>query len=324
MVYDEVEPNTTEWLDVGDGQRVYVETSGNPAGSPAVVLHGGPGSGQVAWLRRHLDPARYRVIALHQRQCGLSTPHAADPHTDLAVNTTPHLIADLELIRDHLDVQEWLLLGVSWGSTLALTYAQTYPDRVRAIVLAAVTMTRREDVDWLYHGVGAFLPEAWQRFAEGVPPADRADLIAGYYRLLGDPDAAVREQAARAWCEWEDAVTHPEGGHDTRYDDPLFRMAFARIVTHYFHHGAWLEPGQLLRDAGRLRGIPGVLVHGRLDIGGPPRTAWELAQVWPDAELHFVPRRPCRTAGDDQPGRRRHGQVRLTDAGGPLLGGARE
>lgn len=150
-------------------------------------------------------------------------------------------------------------------------------------------MTRRRDVRWLYHGAGAFLPEAWERFRDEVPPGARqGDLVAAYYRLMQDPEPAVRERAAQAWCAWEDAVSHPEGGHDTRYDDPRFRMAFTRIVTHYFHHGAWLEEDQLLRDAHRLRGIPAVLVHGRFDLGGPPSTAWQLAQVWPDAQLRLV------------------------------------
>ena len=181
--------------------------------------------------------------------------------------------------------------GASWGATLALAYAQRHPQRVSEIVLASVTMTRPADIHWLYHGVGRFFPEEWARFRAGVPEPDRdGDLVAAYYHLLNDPDPGIREQAARDWCDWENAVVSLEEGHqpNPRYQDARFRMAFARIVTHYFHHHAWLEDGVLLREAGRLADIPGVLVHGRLDLGGPPMTAWELAHAWPDAELHLV------------------------------------
>ena len=218
-------------------------------------------------------------------------PHAADATVDLSTNTTLHLIADIELLREHLGVDRWLVWGGSWGATLALAYAERHPRRVAEVVLASVTMTRPLDIHWLYHGVGRFFPEEWQRFRHGVPAAERdGDLVAAYYRLLNNPDPAVREKAARDWCDWEDAVVslEPDYQRNPRYDDPRFRMAFARIVTHYFHHSAWLEDGILLRNANRLAGIPGVLVHGRLDLGGPTVTAWELAHAWPDAELELV------------------------------------
>jgi len=289
--YPAIDPYDHGLLDVGDGQFVYWESRGNPAGKPAVVLHGGPGSGCVAGLSRFFDPTLYRIVLFDQRGSGRSTPHASDRDTDLSTNTTGHLIADIEALRTHLGIEEWLVWGISWGCTLALAYAERYPERVTEMVLRAVTMTRPGDIDWLYHGVGRFFPEQWARFRDVVPPADRdGDLVAAYYRMLNDDNRHIREQAAKAWCEWEDAVVSLEEGWrpNPRYDDPRFRMAFARIVTHYFHHQAWLEDGALLRNAGRLAGIPGVLVHGRLDVGGPPIVAWELAQAWPGAELRLV------------------------------------
>jgi proline iminopeptidase len=289
--YPEIEPYEQGMLDVGDGQLLYWEVCGNPNGKPAVVLHGGPGSGCTPGLRRYFDPAAYRIVLFDQRGAGRSLPHASDSTVDLLTNTTHHLISDLELLREHLGVERWLVWGGSWGSTLALAYAERHPQRVTEVILASVTMTRPADIHWLYHGVGRFFPEEWARFRDGVPPAERdGDLVAAYYRLLNDPRPAVREKAARDWCDWEDAVVSSEPGYERnpRYDDPRFRMTFARIVTHYFHHNAWLEDGILLRDAHRLGGIPGVLVHGRFDLGGPPSTAWDLAQAWPDAELHLV------------------------------------
>ncbi|MBW0010453.1 MAG: prolyl aminopeptidase [Pseudonocardiales bacterium] len=289
--YPEIEPYEQGMLDVGDGHRVYWEVCGNPGGKPAVVLHGGPGSGCTPGSRRSFDPTRYRIVLFDQRNAGRSTPHGSNPAVDLSTNTTEHLIADIELLREHLGIDRWLVWGGSWGATLALAYAQRHPQRVSEIVLASVTMTRPADIDWLYHGVGRFFPEQWSRFRDGVPRADRdGDLVAAYYRLLNDPDLAVREKAARDWCDWEDAVVSLEPGYrrNPRYDDPHFRIAFARIVTHYFHHRAWLPDGILLREAHRLAGIPGVLVHGRLDLSGPSLTAWQLAQAWPDAHLHLV------------------------------------
>jgi proline iminopeptidase len=288
--YPEIEPYAHGMLEVGDGQSIYWEQCGNPAGKPAVVLHGGPGSGCIPSFRRNFNPEAYRIVLFDQRGAGRSVPYAGEPATSLRANTTHHLIADLELLRDHLGIGRWLVWGVSWGSTLALAYAQTHPERVSEIVLASVTMTRPMDIAWLYHGVGRFFPEEWARFRDGAGAAGAdGDLVAAYYGLLNGDDPAVRERAARDWCLWEDAVVSLEGyAPNPRYENPRFRMCFARVVTHYFHHHAWLEDGALLRGAGRLAGIPGVLVHGRLDLGGPADTAWELAQAWPDAELHLV------------------------------------
>jgi len=282
-------------LDVGEGQTIYWETSGNPNGKPAVALHGGPGSGSRPGRRRWFDPARYRLVQFDQRGCGRSTPHAGDWSTDLSTNTTHHLIADIEQLREHLGIDRWLVWGASWGTTLALAYAERHPDRVTAMVLLSVGMTRRADVHWLAHETGRYFPQEWARFRDGVPPADRdGDLVAAYDRLingLGDP--AIRLRAVRHWVAWEDAILSLEEGYVTpnpRWDDERFTIAFARLVTHYFSHAAWLEEDELLRNASQLAGIPGVLIHGRLDLAGLPDVAWQLVRAWPRAELHFVSR----------------------------------
>jgi proline iminopeptidase len=290
-LYPEIEPHDHGMLDVGDGNLVYWETCGNPHGKPAVLLHGGPGSGCSTGVRRFFDPSAYRIVLFDQRGCGRSTPHAGDPHTDLSVNTTGHLLADIERLRQHLGIDRWLLFGGSWGSTLGLAYAERHPQRVTAIVLVGVTTTRRSEIDWLYRGVAPLLPAQWARFRTGAPAAERdGDLVEAYYRLLQDPDPVVRAKAANDWCEWEAALVSvdPDAKPEPRRSQPAFQMAFARLVTHYFRHNAWLEDGILLRNAGALSGIPGVMVQGRLDLGGPLVTAWELAQAWPEGELVVV------------------------------------
>jgi proline iminopeptidase len=294
-LYPPIEPYDHGMLDVGDGNLVYWEVCGNPEGKPALVVHGGPGSGCSVGVRKTFNPERYRVVLFDQRNCGRSRPHASDPATDLTANTTHHLIADMELLREHLGIDKWLLYGGSWGSTLILAYAEAHPERVSEIVIPAVTTTRRFEIDWLYRGVGRFFPEEWERFRQGVPEADRDGdtfaLLTAYSRLLSDPDPGVRAKAARDWVTWEDAVISLEtngkpNAYSDRPDDAV--MAMTRICSHYFSNGAWLEEGVLLREAGRLAGIPGVLIHGRLDLGGPPDTAWHLAQAWPDARLIVV------------------------------------
>ncbi|MFB7515781.1 prolyl aminopeptidase [Streptomyces sp. NPDC056144] len=284
-------------LDVGDGNRVHWEVSGNPGGKPALVVHGGPGSGSSPGSRRFFDPEAYRLVLFDQRGCGRSTPHAGDPAADMSVNTTAHLVADMERLREHLGIEQWLLYGGSWGSTLILAYAEAYPERVTEIVIAAVTSTRRSETAWLYEGVGRIFPEAHERFREGAGegfregPGGAAELVGAYAALMNHPDRSVRARAAADWCAWEDAVLSPEGmgtPYTDRVDDA--RLGFVRICSHYFAHGAFLEEGALIRDAHRLAGIPGVLVHGRVDMGGPLVTAWELARAWPDAELHVVER----------------------------------
>ena len=278
-------------LEVGDGNVIYWEVCGNPHGKPAVVLHGGPGSGSTPCLRRYFDPIAYRIVLFDQRGCGRSTPHAGDATVDLASNTTQHLIEDIERLRQHLGIERWLVFGRSWGSTLGLAYAERFTERVSEVVIVSVVTTSRREVRWVTRDAGRYFPEQWARFRDGVPEAERdGDLVAAYCRLLSDPDPAVSEKAALDWCSWEDThvAVRRDHKHDTRYDDPRFRMTFARLVTHYWHHAAFLEDGALLRDAGRLAGIPGVLVHGWLDLSGPIDTAWHLAQAWPGSELVVI------------------------------------
>jgi proline iminopeptidase len=290
-LYPPIEPYDHGLLDVGDENRVYWEVCGNPDGKPAVVLHGGPGSGCSTGARRYFDPHAYQIVLFDQRGCGRSTPHASDLRTDLSVNTTAHLLGDMERLRQYLGMDQWLLCGSSWGSTLGLAYAQRHPQRVTEIVLVSVTTTRRAEIDWLYRGVAPLFPVEWARFRAGVPPAERdGDLVAAYHRLLQEPDPAIHMKAAKDWCAWESALVSvdPEANPEPRRLQPAFQLAFARIVTHYFHHNAWLEDGILLRHASSLAHIPGILIHGRLDLGSPLVTAWELAQAWPHSKLVIV------------------------------------
>ena len=301
MPYPPIEPYAADMLDVGDGNSIYWETCGNPDGVPALIVHGGPGSGCTAGKRRSFDPERYRIIQFDQRNCGRSRPHASDPAADMSLNTTGHLIADMERLREHLGVDKWLLRGGSWGVTLSLAYAQRHPDRVSGMILVSVTSTRRLELDWLYRGAGRFFPEAWARFRDFVgadefalptqsePPIE--NLLIRYSRLMEDPDPDARARAASEWLAWEDAVISMEvngtpGVYSARPDDA--KLAFVRICSHYFAHDVFLEDGVLIRDAGKLAGIPGVLIHGRNDIGGPTITAWELARAWPGAELVII------------------------------------
>lgn len=287
--YPPIEPYDSGLLDVGDGNRIYWETSGNPDGKPALVVHGGPGSGGHRGSRRYFDPERYRIVIFDQRGCGESLPHASDPATDMSVNTTHHLIADMEKLREHLGIERWLLYGGSWGSTLILAYAERFPERVSEIVILGVTAGRREEIDWLYGGVARFFPEAHERFRAGASHAE--DVVAAYARLLESPDPAVRQQATWDWLTWEDAVISlEENGTPGVYSDRTLEeaLAFVRICSHYFSNGCWLEDAELIRNADRLAGIPGFLLHGRHDLGSPLGTAWELARAWPDAELVVV------------------------------------
>jgi proline iminopeptidase len=296
-------------LDVGEGHRLYWEVSGNPEGKPAVVLHGGPGSGCTPWYREWFDLDRYQVLMFDQRNCGRSRPHAAEPTIDLRTNTTQRLVDDIESLRELLGLDRWLVSGISWGTTLALAYAQEHPARVTETVLNSVVTTTRAEVDWVTRAMGRVFPEQWEQFANAAPEDQRdGDLSAAYSRLLHDPDPAVRERAAAAWCAWEDThvATYPGHQPNPRYREPAFRLCFARIVTHYFQHAGFLDDGMLLREADRLRGIPGVLIQGRLDISGPPDIAWQLHRAWPGSKLvllddagHGVSLEAMRAATDD-------------------------
>jgi proline iminopeptidase len=290
-LYPPIEPYETGMLDVGDGHSLYWEVCGNPDGKPAVMLHGGPGSGGTPGMRRTFDPECWRVVIFDQRNSGRSTPYAGDAEVDLSANTTPHLLADIERLREHLGIERWLVWGGSWGVTLGLAYAQAHPSRVTELVLVAITAGDRRETDWITRDMGRVFPREWERFRDGVPEADRnGDLSTAYSRLLHDPDAAVRARAAQDWCGWEDVHVSlaPDAEPSLSVADPAFQLCFARVVTHYWGNGCFLEPGQLLRDAGRLAGIPGVMVHGRYDVSGPLDTAWALHRAWPDSELVVI------------------------------------
>jgi proline iminopeptidase len=291
-LYPGIEPHRDGMLEVGDGDRVYWESCGNPDGVPALVVHGGPGSGCTPWHRRLFDPAVYRIVLFDQRGCGRSTPHASEPGIDLTSNTTAHLVADMESLREHLDIDRWLVFGGSWGSTLSLAYAETYPDRVAAMILWGITTGRRVESDWLFRGgVAPLFPEQWARLRAGVPETERdGDIVRAYSRLLHDPDPQVRRRAALEWCTWESATPDwpPKQGLASRYTDPDFALGFARLVTHYERHDLFLREGVLLEDAGVLADTPGILINGRFDLQAPIANAWELTRVWPRADLVIV------------------------------------
>jgi proline iminopeptidase len=290
-MYPPIEPFCSGMLDVGDGNQIYYEVCGNPVGKAAVVLHGGPGSGCSATMRQYFDPSVYRIVLLDQRACGRSRPHASDRGVGLGKNTTPHLLADLEQLRRQLEVNRWLVFGVSWGATLALAYAERFPQQVSEMILASVVTTTPREIQWVTRDAGRYFPEQWERFRNGVPPGERdGDLVAAYYRLMRHPEAGVAEQAALDWCRWEDAHvrTTATSRPDPRYQDPRFRMAFARLVTHYWHHAAWLEDGSLVRNAASLSGIPAVLIHGRLDLSSPIDIPWQLSRRWTGSELVVI------------------------------------
>jgi proline iminopeptidase len=284
-------PRSQGLLDVGDGHRIHWQEWGAATGRPAVVLHGGPGSGCASRSTRFFDLTKYRVILFDQRGCGRSSPSASSDTAALRANTTQHLVADIELLRKHLGVARWLVLGGSWGATLGLAYAEQHPQVVSELVLFSIVTTTRREVQWVTRDAGRLFPAEWQRFRDGVPPDARdGNLAEAYNELLLDADPAVCERAAREWCAWEDrhVRTHAASLPDPRYQDPSFRLCFARLVTHYWRHAAWLEEGRLLRDAERLIGIPGALIHGALDFSSPLDIAWQLAQVWSDCELVVV------------------------------------
>ncbi|MFD9137974.1 prolyl aminopeptidase [Streptomyces bottropensis] len=291
-LYPEIEPYDHGLLDVGDGNRVYWEVCGNPRGRPAVVLHGGPGSRANAWFPRLFDPEAYRIVLLDQRGCGRSTPPASAYETDMTVNTTDHLIADLELLRRHLGIGRWLVWGVSWGSALGLRYAQTHPEAVTELVLTGVTSASDAEVALLTRGLGQYFPEAFERFLAELPEGERGgNLAAAYNRLIESPDEAVRARAARAWTDWETAIAGQPPRSVPHYEDPVFRYAFARTVTHYWGNGHFLDgsgDGVVLRDAPLLKGIPGTLVQGSLDPGNLLGIVWRLHHAWPGSELVLV------------------------------------
>ncbi len=291
-LYPEIDPYDHGLLPVGDGNSVYWEECGNPEGKPVVFLHGGPGGGASARHRRLFDPSRYRIVLFDQRGCGRSTPHCSTSDADLAVNTTWHLVSDMERLREDRGIDRWQLFGGSWGSVLALAYAETYPARVTELVLRGVATLRVKEVQWLFGGGAACLfPEAWSKFLAPVPyPRRSGNLLEVYHELLNHPDPEVHGPAALAWSRWEGETVKftPQEEVVAAFSEPEFALAIARIENHYFRHGGWLAPDQLIRGAGKLSGIPCVLVQGRYDVVTPATTAWELAQVLPGAELRMI------------------------------------
>ncbi|MDT2019485.1 prolyl aminopeptidase [Methylocella sp. CPCC 101449] len=283
--YPSIQPYDSGMLDVGDGHSVYWEVCGNPDGKPALFLHGGPGGGCHPDYRRLFDPLTYKIVLFDQRGCGRSTPHAA-----IEANTTQHLVDDIERLRLLLKVDNWLILGGSWGVALALAYAQQHREHVRALVLRGAFTARQLEFDWLYkHGASSMFPEGWERFIAPIPEAERDDLITAYHRRLVGDDTVVRLEAARTWCSWEGELLTlkprtPRTGPATRGE-----IALSRIEAHYFVHKAFLSEGQLIANMGKIADIPGVIVQGRYDVVTPPRTALELHKAWPKSLLHIVP-----------------------------------
>lgn len=285
--YPKIEPHTQFHLDVDDVHSIYVEECGNPGGVPAVFLHGGPGSGCEFWHRRFFDPAAYRIILLDQRGCGRSTPHA-----ELKDNTTGHLIADVEAVRRHCDIDRWLVFGGSWGSTLALAYAEAHPDRCLALVLRGIFLCRNQDIQWFYQeGANMLFPDLWQDFVRVIPPEERSDMVSAYYRRLTSDDAETRLEAARAWSTWEGRLLTllPDEKTVSHFSDAHTALSLARLECHYFMNNIFLRDNQLLDEAHRLHKIPGVIVHGRYDVVCPVEQAFALHRCWPQAQLCVAP-----------------------------------
>ncbi|AZS35584.1 Proline iminopeptidase [Microbacterium lemovicicum] len=290
-LYPPIEPYETGMLLAGEGQRIYWEQSGNPEGKPVVFLHGGPGGGTSPWQRQLFDPEKYRIVLFDQRGCGRSTPHVSEPDADLSHNTTWHLVADIELLRRNLGIAKWQVFGGSWGSALALAYAQTHPEAVSEIVLRGVFTLRRHELEWFYEGgASAIFPDLWEDYIAPIPVLERFHLIEAYHRRLTDPAPAVHVPAALAWTTWEASTLTltPDAGLVESMTDTDKAVAFARIENHYFMNGGWFEEGQLIANAGVLRDIPAVIVQGRYDICTPIMTAWDLHRAWPEAELVVV------------------------------------
>lgn len=284
--YPEIEPFESGFLDVGDGHIIHWERVGTKGAKPAVFLHGGPGGGITPNQRRVFDPALYDVILFDQRGCGKSTPHA-----HLEANTTWHLVADIERLREMIGVEKWLVFGGSWGSTLALAYAETHPERVSELVLRGIYTITKAELDWYYQfGVSEMYPDRWEHFIAPIPVEERHDMISAYHRRLTGDDKAVQLECARAWSQWEGATISliPNLQQIENFGEDHYAIAFARLENHFFMNRIWMEDGQLLHDANKLSGIPGVIVHGRYDMPCPLRYAWELSKRWPDADLHII------------------------------------
>ncbi|MHA6287105.1 prolyl aminopeptidase [Maricaulis sp. CAU 1757] len=285
LLYPPIRPHRTRSLPVGDGHELYIEECGRPDGVPVITLHGGPGGGASPALRRFFDPDRYRIILFDQRGCGRSTPHAG-----LHANTTAHLVDDIERIRVALGVDKWLVFGGSWGATLGIAYARAHPDRCLGLVLRGVFLCTQLELDWFYHhGANMLFPDAWEHFVEPLTSAERANVLRAYYERLTTDDIIERRPDALAWARWESALISLTGDPAAPLADPLRADALARLETHYFHHKGFLaRDGELLDDVERFKHLPGIIVQGRYDMVTPPRTAWSLARVWPQARLQII------------------------------------
>ena len=285
-LYPEIEPFDSGMLKLDGRHTMYYEQCGNPIGKPVVFLHGGPGAGCGAKMRRFHDPEKYRIVLFDQRGSGRSTPHA-----DLVDNTTRHLVADIEALRAHLRIARWQVFGGSWGSTLALAYAEAHPQVVTELVLRGIFMLRRWELEWFYQqGTSRLFPEAWDNYLAAIPPVEHHDLISAYHRRLTSDDEATRLAAARAWSVWEGSTSFLRQDADfiDSHEDAKFALAFARIECHYFVNGGFFEvEDQLLRDAHRIKDVPGVIVHGRYDVVCPIANAWDLHKAWPRAKLEI-------------------------------------
>ncbi|MGS0743594.1 prolyl aminopeptidase [Glaciimonas sp. GG7] len=284
--YPPIAPLQHGMLNVGDGHQMYWEECGNPTGKPVVFLHGGPGAGCNENHRRLFDPARYRIVLFDQRGCGRSVPHA-----NLEANTTWHLVDDIETLRCLLGIERWQVFGGSWGSTLALAYAQTHPERVTELIVRGIFTARPQELDWFYqHGASMIFPEAWQGYLAPVPEAERDDLMGAYHRLLHHKDQQIQLAAAQAWSRWEgEAVSLlPNPAFVEDFAEAHHALAVARIENHYFVNNGFFTPNQLILNADKLKDIPGVIVQGRYDAICPPQTAWELHQAWPGSKLTMV------------------------------------
>lgn len=286
-----IEPYGSGHLDVGDGHSVYWEVVGAPGGLPAVWLHGGPGAPPSPGVRRVFGSRPYRAVIFDQRGCGRSRPLASDLDADLSTNTTEHLVADIERLRTHLGIDQWVVVGGSWGVTLGLVYAQRHPSRVLGMVLGAVTSGRWRETQWITRDMGRVFPRQWDRFVEMVPDAERGgDLAAAYARLLAHPDQEVRERAAQRWCEWEDTHMSLAPGYKPHLitKELSWQTVFARLVTHYWGHGCFLADSEVMANMPRIAHIPAILVHGLYDVSGPLDTAWGLHKAWPASQLVVV------------------------------------
>lgn len=286
-LYPRIDPYDQQVLDVGDGHRVYVEQCGNPEGIPVVVLHGGPGGGCSPAMRRYFDPAKYRIVLFDQRGCGRSRPHAS-----VEANTTWHLVADIELIRQTLGIDRWIVFGGSWGATLALVYAQSHPEQVAALALRGVFLMTQPELDWFYGGgAGRFWPDLWEKFTSLVPKDEHGDLIKAYNARLFSGDPTIEKRYARAWAVWENALASIESDGVTGESPADYARAFSRIENHYFVNGGFLdESQQILNRIDRIEHIPGVIVQGRFDMICPPISAYKLSELWPNGELTFIGR----------------------------------